>query len=61
MSLELRKSDGSSGGNRVAKSDSPVDNIEAISIKSLPPGKYTFGVETDLSTDFGIAWGFFSP
>ncbi|MFO0923767.1 MAG: PEP-CTERM sorting domain-containing protein [Pirellulales bacterium] len=56
MRLQLWDSTSSFMGNLLYTSDSPVDNVEHLYLQNLASGKYTFGVTSDLSTDFGIAW-----
>lgn len=56
MRLQLWDSTSSFMGNLLFTSDSPVDNVEHLYLKNLASGKYTFGVTSNLSTDFGIAW-----
>jgi hypothetical protein len=53
----------SKGGVVVAYSASPIDNVQHIYLKNLPPGRYRFGVRRDDKTDkldepwdYALAW-----
>ncbi len=53
LSLYLSKR----GGRRlVARSDSPTDNVETLTLTDLAPGDYQLVLTTDVRTTYGLAW-----
>lgn len=56
MTLTLRSAEGFVPGGVVDQSTGAVDNVEHVVQHDLPPGRYVFEVETNLETEFALAW-----
>jgi hypothetical protein len=56
LSMRLFNSSDSFLGSLVDASLSPVDNVEHIYISGLSAGTYTLQINTDRTTDYGLAW-----
>jgi hypothetical protein len=55
MDLSLYRS--KRGGRRlVARSDSPSDNVESLTLAGLTTGDYQLELTTDLRAAYGLAW-----
>lgn len=57
MRLSVHRYNGSTLGDELAFSDSPVDNVEHLYLRNLDAGRYTLRLRSNLTSRFGIAWG----
>lgn len=56
MRLSVHRYNGSTLGDELFFSDSPVDNVEHLYLRNLDAGRYTLRLRSNLNSRFGIAW-----
>lgn len=56
VDVRLHAADGGSAGLLLAKSLSPIDNVEHIYQTDLPAGRYLISVSSDRDWEVGLAW-----